>query len=158
MRGRRLRLGHEPAGGGRQQGAREQSQGCNSFEFEAASHQLSFFSRKLHSPRGLARPLVLIFLALSLTEVAPLFVVFKEWGAMPPTRRSLAARPASSPHGTHDNETVKPPHLLQDFEKQVAPPWTGQQRLPVMATGGDGVEMSAAVEATQARGHGDSLG
>ena len=46
---------------------------------------------------GAGPPLILVFLALSLTEVAPSFAVFKGWGPVLPAPRNLGTELSSSP-------------------------------------------------------------
>jgi hypothetical protein len=52
-----------------------------------------------------------------------------------------------------NHEMVATANLLQDAEKEVTIALSGQQRLPLVATGGDEMNIVGSVVATRARGH-----
>jgi hypothetical protein len=56
-------------------------------------------------------------------------------------------------HVPDDHQAIPPVHLLQHFEEEIAIRRLLQQRQPVIATGGDEVEISGAVVATKFVGH-----
>jgi hypothetical protein len=50
-------------------------------------------------------------------------------------------------HGSDYDKLVAPPDLLQNGEQQVPAPCLAQEWLPLVTTGGDKVEIPAAIEA-----------
>ena len=60
-------------------------------------------------------------------------------------------------HVANHHELLAPPHLFQNFEKQVTPASRAQQRVAAVTAEGDEMQIPGSVIARQAPRHGDTL-
>ena len=61
-------------------------------------------------------------------------------------------------HVAEDGELILLSHLLQNSEKQVAPPRTAEQRLALATTAGDEMQVAISIVACQVPRHGSERG
>jgi len=99
-----------------------------------------------------------------MTVAAPPIAMFDRWGhpehslrkrflqRLHDNRRILSFRLSDQQvhmfrhHDVTDHDKSKtPPNFFEHFQKQIACPWTAQQRFSLIATGGDEMQISGAV-------------